>query len=295
MLDYRIETFLTLCRKRNYSKAAKELCISQPAVTQHIQYLERFYDCKLFYYENKSLMLTKQGALLERLLLGLSASDKRIYERVQLSKQQKRYLNIGASLPIAEFIMPEVMDKLMDLVVEMKIRLGVNNTDELLNGLQKDYYNCLFIEGYFEKEKYSHELLSKEEVILVAGKEYQPSQLEGLLSEVLIIKQEGSGIRKMIDGVLSDRNLTVNSYQNVMEVENLSIIKKLVESGKGISFVYRLSVEKELEEKRLFEIPLDIKMEQEFNFVILQNNIFAKDYLELFYFVKEIYDKRKSK
>ena len=58
MLDYRIETFLAVCRTLNYTRAAEELSLTQPAVSQHIAALERAYGVKLFLYRNKKLVLT---------------------------------------------------------------------------------------------------------------------------------------------------------------------------------------------------------------------------------------------
>ncbi len=53
MLDFRLKTFLTLCRVLNYTKTAKILHITQPAVSQHIKHLELEYGIKLFIYEEK--------------------------------------------------------------------------------------------------------------------------------------------------------------------------------------------------------------------------------------------------
>ena len=64
MLDYRMGTFLALCETLSYHKAAQQLHISQPAVTQHIQFLEREYGCKLFTYENRSLQKTPAALVL---------------------------------------------------------------------------------------------------------------------------------------------------------------------------------------------------------------------------------------
>ena len=64
MLDFRIDTFLEVCRFMNYTRAAQELNLTPPAVSQHIRWLEEQYQAKLFCYENKQLSLTKSGELL---------------------------------------------------------------------------------------------------------------------------------------------------------------------------------------------------------------------------------------
>ena len=66
MLDFRVETFLTVCRTMNYTRAAEELNVTQPAVSQHIAYLEKAYGASLFDYRNKKLALTAGGAYAAR-------------------------------------------------------------------------------------------------------------------------------------------------------------------------------------------------------------------------------------
>lgn len=61
MQDYRVETFLAVCRTLNYTRAAEELNITQPAVSQHIAFLEKEYGAKLFSYANRKLSLTPAG------------------------------------------------------------------------------------------------------------------------------------------------------------------------------------------------------------------------------------------
>ena len=63
MLDNRIYTFLAVCQEMNFTRAAKKLHITQPAVSQHIQYIERYYGVHAFRFEGKKLSLTPEGEL----------------------------------------------------------------------------------------------------------------------------------------------------------------------------------------------------------------------------------------
>ena len=65
MLDHRTETFMAVCSVMNYREAAELLHITQPAVTQHIQFLEKEYGCRLFLYENRKLIKTPAAQMLE--------------------------------------------------------------------------------------------------------------------------------------------------------------------------------------------------------------------------------------
>ena len=64
MLDFRMETFLAVCQYMNFTRASEKLNITQPAVSQHIRFLEKHYDAKLFRDEGKKLKLTKTGEIL---------------------------------------------------------------------------------------------------------------------------------------------------------------------------------------------------------------------------------------
>ena len=88
MLDFRIQTFLTVCQTMNFTEAAKQLHMTQPAVSQHIHFLEKEYQATLFVYQNKRLSLTPAGTLLYKRLLTMQNDEKvrKAYARRQ--KQQ---------------------------------------------------------------------------------------------------------------------------------------------------------------------------------------------------------------
>ena len=295
MLDYRIETFLTLCREKNYSKTAQELCITQPAVTQHIQYLERLYNTKLFEYQNKQLTLTEQGKLLERMALGLSASDKRVMQLIQESMLKRRHLKIGASLSLSECIMPIIIADLLQHLPDLQISITVDSEGALLDGLKSGLYECLFVEGSFNKEEYEHRLFSVEDFIAVSGRPLEPNSLSDLLKETLICRGTESRPQKILEDVLLSNNISVNEFYNTISVNNLNVIKELLKQGVGIAFMYKAAVINELNAKTLYEIPLDLHIKKEFNFVILKNNIFSNDYLKLYERAKEIYTETNPK
>ena len=54
MLDFRMETFVTVCKYMNYTKAANALHITQPAVSQHMRHIEEEYGVKLFEFQGKN-------------------------------------------------------------------------------------------------------------------------------------------------------------------------------------------------------------------------------------------------
>lgn len=103
MLDFRVETFLCVCKHMNYTKAAEELNITQPAVSQHIKYLEQYYQAPLFIYENKKLHLTSAGKILYNRLETLCNDEKMLKQEIQTSSSDISSLSIGVTMTVGEY------------------------------------------------------------------------------------------------------------------------------------------------------------------------------------------------
>ena len=85
MLDHRTETFMTVCNVMNYREAAELLHITQPAVTQHIQFLEKEYGCRFFLYENRKLIKTPAAEMLEEHLRSAQQRENFLREKFKNS------------------------------------------------------------------------------------------------------------------------------------------------------------------------------------------------------------------
>ena len=88
MLDFRTETFLMVCETMNFTEAARRLHITQPAVSQHIHFLEKEYDARLFSYHNKQLYMTDAGEILKKRLMTMK-NDQLVLKQEIKGKEQK--------------------------------------------------------------------------------------------------------------------------------------------------------------------------------------------------------------
>ena len=111
MLDTKINTFLVLCETMNYTRAAERLCITQPAVTHHIHYLEERYGCRLFSYQGKSLSLTPEGQRLLGLARSLAYNSQKAEEA--MSTPSPLTLRVGATKTIGEFVIAPRVKRLI--------------------------------------------------------------------------------------------------------------------------------------------------------------------------------------
>lgn len=284
MLDNRHETFLALCKIRNYTKTAEYLNITQPAVSQHIRYLEHYYGGKLFVYQNRTLELTPLGAQLFRFASTMKSDSKHVLEVLKRDCRQSTQLRIGATLSIGEFVMPPILAQLLKTHPQLQIKVPVLNTEMLLEKLQDGEIDIALVEGYFNSSAYEVETLSTEPFVALCGAGHplaasNPSYAD-LFKERLIIREKGSGTREVLEHILQELNLSLSSFSDVCEIGNLNAIKQLVENHCGITFMYRIAARQEIKEGRLKELPLTGTIfRHNFSFVYLKGSMHQKEYL----------------
>ncbi|WP_160688451.1 LysR family transcriptional regulator [Clostridium sp. C2-6-12] len=290
MLDFRINTFLTVCDYMNFTKAAEILCITQPAVSQHIKYLENTYDTKLFEYEGKKIKLTKAGELLYQTSVTMKHDEEYLKGKIKEEKLGVTSIKFGATLTIGEFILPpklnDYFNKNKNKNANIKITMIVDNTKELLNKLEHGEIDFALVEGYFTKSEYNYVVYSKENYICVAGKEYEfkkkPNILEDLLEETLIVREKGSGTRDILEKNLEEQNLHINDFSKVIEIGNINSIKYLVKNNNGITALYEAAVKEELENGTLQKVEIsDLQKNHKFYFIWRKNSAFEALYLQI--------------
>ncbi|MFT8349515.1 LysR substrate-binding domain-containing protein [Clostridium saccharoperbutylacetonicum] len=286
MLDFRINTFLTVCEYMNFTKAAEVLCITQPAVSQHIKYLETTYNSKLFEYEGKKIRITKVGKLLYQTSITMKHDEEYLKGKIKEEQLGIRSIKFGATLTIGEYILPSKLNSYLNTNKNMKITMIVENTKELLYKLEHGEIDFALVEGYFIKSEYDYVVYSKENYICVTGKNYklkkQPQVLEDLLEETLIVREKGSGTRDIFAKNLEEQNLTVNDFSKVIEIGNINSIKYLVKNNQGITALYEAAVKEELENGSLQKVEVsDLQKNHNFYFIWRKNSTFEELYLEI--------------
>lgn len=279
MLDYRILTFLKLCETMNYRITAEELNMTQPAVTQHIHYLEEEYKCKLLIYNRKKLEKTNQAILLEE--YARSAYYNEIYLKRKIKSENKIKINIGATKTIGEFVIGEKIKKLVKNE-KYDISLTIDNTEKLIKLMELNKLDFILVEGIFNKDKYGYRLYKKDEFIGICSKNHKFNgksiKFEELFKEDIIIREEGSGTRGIFEQFLSENSFSLEFFKKKITINNFNLIKELVSANCGISFVYNSVVNKNDDIGKFY---FKNKIEREFNYLYLKNTA-AKELVDFF-------------
>ena len=286
MLDFRMETFLTVCQFMNFTRASEKLNITQPAVSQHIHFLEKHYHAKLFRYEGRKLKLTGAGEILRNASLTMMHDELSMRSEMQRTEEETE-LRFGATRTVGDILMGKILDRYVRAYPDVRVRMLVENTQELLKCLDEGTIDFALVEGFFQKSEYDHQKYSDERYIAVAASDYpfqkEPECIEDLFQERLLLREEGSGTREVLERYLDARNLSVADFRRVMEVGSLQTIRELTKAGCGITFLYETAVSEELRDGTLRQIlPETIHISHEFSFIWRKGSIYAGQYREIF-------------
>ena len=152
MLDFRIDTFLTVCEYMNYTRAAEALCITQPAVSQHIRWLENQYGVPLFRYTGHHLTLTPAGEALRRVASTMKQDALSLRRQLNLAEEAAGALCFGATPTVSTYLLPAPLAAYHKDHPGAPITLRVSNTQrlcEMLDGgrLISPLWRAIFTKG----------------------------------------------------------------------------------------------------------------------------------------------------
>ncbi|MFL0269095.1 LysR substrate-binding domain-containing protein [Candidatus Clostridium radicumherbarum] len=285
-MDIRLLTFITVSKTKSYTKAAELLNITQPAVSQHIKFLEEEYNVKLIKKSGRSLDLTEEGLILfdyaEEIKVLYSALEMRLKHKSGIIKKY----NLGASMSIGGYILPYILAKYKKINENVNIFLQVNNTEEILEKLINGRLDFALIEGPFDKNKFKYKKFKDDELVLAVSANNNFTKLtevtvEEILKGNLILREEGSGTRKIFENKLIELGYSLNDLSGCMEIGNISGIKSLIELNLGYSIISRETIKKELSQGTIKTVAIkDIKIFREFNFVYLEEDEFIDSFID---------------
>jgi len=281
MLDYRIDTFLTLYEHMNYRRTAELLNMTQPGVTQHIHFLERFYGVKLFQYDGRQLTRTRQAEFLKRHIDSVRAEENALKE--SFTQTNTVHLRVAATKTIGEFVIVPAVKEFLSRE-NHSLDLSIDNTEHLLTMLSHGKLDFAVIEGVFDKERFSHHLYKKERFVGICGKDHpfagRTVTLEEAFQESLILRERGSGTRMLLQQAVEDRGYSLESFSRCASVSNFSVICELVAKNGAVTFAYE-PIAHCRDDLATFAVK-DMHIQGEFNFVYTNAHVAMPKIEQLF-------------
>lgn len=256
MLDYRYNTFIVLVETKSYTKTAKQINFTQPAVTKHIQFIEKELKTSLVIYQNNQLTITSEGIYLYHQIKKIQSEINKI-ESFLIDEIS---LQIGTSKTIGEFIISDTLSEFNQQFDNPKVSVLVDNTSALLSLLTKRKIDFALISGPISISDFDCEVFLEDNILLVCSNQHplanRTVSVNKLSTERFLIRESGSGIMEAVLNKFNEHKMDYQDLNNKQVVGNINVIKDMVYKNEGISFIYQSSVKKELENKKLSTITI---------------------------------------
>jgi len=261
MLNFnQLRIFYHVAKNLSHTLAAKDLFITQPAVTAQVKGFEDYCNIKLLKRRGREIYLTDEGVILYKYAQKIFDYEKEFDSVIEdLRKLKRGFLRLGTTKTYARFIMPSLVTNFHETYPCIQIQLNEGSSQEMIVSLLHHKNEIAIIAKAIDHPDICFIPFSQEEVALIVSPEHRFSRkksisFQDLFNEPIIMKETGSGTRKLINELFEKYQCTPNI---VMEVGNTEFIKQLVQRGEGISFLVKESILPELSENKLIAIPID--------------------------------------
>lgn len=255
----------TIAQAKSFTKAAKILNFTQPAISSQIKQLEQKYNVALFIRGNTGVKLTEAGKKFYEYgdkILALYAEMER--EIGNISGSNKEFINVGASYTAGNYFLPSTIITFKEMHSNVYIRLDIGHSQDIISDIKDRVIDIGVVDGDFSNDKdiNAKNLTTNEVVVIVPprGKwlDIDSITLQELMEEPFISREEDSGIRQFFDSHLKGtRGMSFSEFNIVTEMSNFGAIKEAVMRNKGVSMVPLPVVQRELAEGHLLRV--DIK------------------------------------
>jgi len=260
MLNFnQLRVFYHAAKNLNYTMAANELFITQPAVTFQMKAFEEFCNLKLFKKRARRLFLTDEGRALLEYAEKIFKYEKEIEDVIEDMRELKRgVLSLGTTKAYARYFMPLMLSTFHQKFPKIKIQLNEGSSLDMTYSLLEFKIEVAVVAKAGELPEVDFFPFSKEEMALIVAPGHHLTKkrsiaFKDLANEPFIMKEQGSGTRKLVEELFSDADCALDI---LMETSNTEFIKQLVQRGEGISFLVKEAVAAEIEEKKLAQVAL---------------------------------------
>ena len=249
--NFRIRVFRAVAHHLNFSRAAEELLLTQPAVTQQIKALEEEFGLPLFDRGGGRISLTAAG----KALLPFAERIKTLTDEAQSAVaeacgQQAGELALGASQTIAQYLLPTLIASFRQAQPKVHVTARSGNSDQMLEALLAREVHLALLEGPEQRKDVHIEPFLQDRMVLVvpASHEWADQQIDvqTLAREPLLVREFGSGSRRVVEQALGEMGIRPRDLHISLELDSTEGLLNAVEAGLGVTFVSRWAVRNQL-------------------------------------------------
>ncbi len=257
-----LQAFLVAAEMGSFSAAGRQLHLSQPAISQKIDGLEKRFGTRLFLRQGRSVQLTETGQTLKPIARELLIATRRLDETMaSLQGEVIGELNLGCSSASGKYLLPGMIGRFRRKYPQVRINLIVTSRDSVLNKQVAGEVDFGVSSKLIEHRDLEFQDFFTDEVILIVSANhpwasYRQIYPDDLLNEPLIMREELSGTREVLLNGLREYDISPDMLNVGMVLGSAEAIVMAVGEEIGVAFVSRLAAARDLELGRVVEVQI---------------------------------------
>ena len=273
MIDPRFATLLKVYETGSFTQAAKNLSLTQPAVSQHIKALESELGVKIFNRGEGELRLTAEGEIVVKYAKRILVLYQNLTQSLVDEKQHLTRIHIGVTHTSESNIMAEILAKYCNENGGIRLTLISDSIKNLYNKLKTYEIDLAVVEGKINDANFNSILLDTDCLVLAVCNDNPLAKksmvtLNELKKEKMILRLPNSNTRNLFISHLESNNVSIDEFNIILEVDNIATIKDLVRRDFGVSILAKSACLDELRKGKITVLPVEnLSMIREINIV----------------------------
>ena len=294
-----LEAFVQVAEGGSFSRAAKELYLTQPTISAHIASLEKELNVRLFIRNTKEVSLSEDGKELYKYAKPMMDLEHKIEERFGSGEEPgKHCITIAASTVPAQYLLPAILKRYNEKYPEEQLKILEMDSAKVVLRVIDHMVDVGLTGTTLEKKHCRYVPFYKDQLVVITPntEKYRKLQAESeddiswICQESFIMREEGSGTRKEAEKQFARAGISVEKLDVIASIENQETIKKSVSQGLGISVLSALASKDEVEEGHILAFPIPgADSGRDINLVYNKNYQLSRSAERFIRIVKEVY------
>lgn len=298
-----LEAFVQIADSGSFSKAAKDLFLTQPTISAHISSLEKELNTRLFVRNTKEVRLSESGKILYDYAKQMTVLQKKIEDTFSVREEKaQQCLTIAASTIPAQYLLPGILVKFNEKYPNQQFEVLEADSAKVVEQVVNNTVDIGFTGTVIDKRLCKYIPFYQDELVVITPNTEKYIALKNenanatwVAEEALIMREAGSGTRKEAEKQLRRIGVNPTRLNVIASMESTEAIKRAVGSGMGISVMSKLAVEEEIQKGSLLAIPLSADdMRRDINVIYNRNLQLSRPAERFVKVVKEMYKKKES-
>jgi len=258
-----LESFCRVADLKSFSKAADDLFLTQPTVSGHILSLEQSLFLRLFDRASREVRLTKSGEVFQEYASKILSLRKDLLNALsEFSQGIRGELSLGASTIPGEYLLPRLIGDFKKEHPSFLISLKIADTKEVIQYVLQDHVEFGIIGAKLSHPSLHYEKYEEDEIIVVGPSDHPLTRkkrvnVDELLKEPWIIREEGSGTRIAVEKALRRKGKSLKQFNVVIEMGSTSSVKEGVKAKLGLAFISGRATEGEVRQGAFSRIDVE--------------------------------------